>query len=1435
MTRNAALGTTYVLMLSLCSIWGQSWAGEEELSEILVGQDLRYVEVGGNYLWFATSNGVSRYNTDTKSWDAFTIKDGLISNEVNCIAIEWKEGVFRKTPTQRVWFGTDSGLSVYDMSNNKWQSYTVKDGLIANKIECISARRDWIWVGTEQGASAYQRKKNRWQSHSTFSGIASPSVTAIYHDSAYVWIGTNNGLARYNYKYKQWEHFTRESSSWIGTRGGNRGVRRSPLPSDQINDIRGSGEIVYIATGNGFLRVTNKKFRSGVDLARADKAYSKLKLPQKYNADLRTRSRRLSRGANAAQLRAAEAEYSRAQKSFSRAEAEAWAALGWQIYQPSTVVQDREKRGRISDRILALQISAGQVWMATNTGLLKFDTKMQSWDWHHQEMGLVSDRINSLGITGNTIWIATDHGLSRFGTLSGNWINYVAERALPSADVLAIGEDTEGVWLATPKAVSLFNPSTNRWKTYTNEEGLGGGRVACLDVVGNFVWIGTDQGISRFDKSDQTWVYFRAAKSGLVADEITTTLVDGKQIWIGTHLGLNRYDNTTGEWTAFSTRLGLAGNRITDLAADPSYVWVGTEAGLSRYNKSDGSWHTIPELGTVPILATVQNDRTLAVSTEHGIYLRDDELGWRQLQIKPEHPSDTIVLDGKLLWLGGWRHIVRHDLQSGQTRKFTEDDAQGLSRTRVNDIKNSLRYIWVATDGGIYKYNKEDGTWWSYAPSRERGSTEVLADRNILAIAVSDEFLFFGTPNGISRYDKVADSWLNYSVNDGLIHRYVSSLAWDGEFLWAGTHGGLSKYSLGSDLWTNFTRTEGLCDNRINAIVADENVMWIATLAGVSRFDTHAGTWQTFTTEDGLPHNVVWTVAIDGDKVWFGTNDGAARYDPTEDKWQVYTTVDGLINNLVNSINIDGKYTFLTGPSGVTIYDTEIGSLSPYSRKDGLVASEAKSIGSKEKYHWIGTIDGITLYNQITDLSRDFTVAEGLPSDNIRVVAVDEDEIWFGTDAGLARHHWRNGVWTVYSEAPAEVGSTPLDLMSNNVKSVVSDGDGLWVGTRVGLARYDKILHTWHVADLSYDPLRNTEITQIVELERTLKRTVDNTAEAVEEALRATSPTTEQKVYVEYDPVVAQEKAVQFLHEATIRKTPMPNDPIFPSPFLDLKIALPSHPVVRVIEPVFSTLWIGTEAGVIIYDKAHEEAIATHPLLPWVRDIKFHQGRIWVLCDDMIAVYDFKADSWTLISGRQVIEQTRAGTSIGYTEKIEESSDDWGIVDCTAMTFMDDQVWIGRENGLRILKADFPRFESESEIDIPEYLREAEITALDSDGLNTWIGTRHGLYRYHPKTGAWTPYTVLNGIAGNEISTISAGEKHVWVGTAGEGLSWYDKSLREWVSFRLEDGVADNNIRSIALDGKYIWIGTFSAGVCRYDLTTELWTTYQTADQVARR
>ena len=1415
----------------------ESAEDEDEIGEVLIGEDVRGVEIGGDYLWLSTGSGVSRYDFDAKTWDYFTTKDGLVSNKVNCIGIEWKQGVFDRKPSGRVWFGTDSGLSVFDMNRDEWRSYTVKDGLIANKIRCISARGDWIWVGTEKGASAFQLKKNRWRSYTDFIGIKTPSVTAIHHDSKYVWLGTPSGISRYNVKYDKWEYFTKQSAFWVSTRGGNRSVPRpsqEEVPNsimdflgDSITDIEASGDSVYIATNSGLVRTINKKFMNPTDLANEDKAYSKLKEPQHFAASVRARNRQFTRNPTRAQARAADSEYDRAMRAFNKREVDTWKTLGWEVFVPSNAVQNRDTQELIPNQIAALAISAGRVWMATGNGLLNFDTKLGTMQWFHQDMGLASNEVNSLAVKGNTIWIGTIRGLSQFNSVSAQWRTYREEKTLPSAYVLAIGEDTDGVWLATQKAMSRFNPRTERWKTYTNEDGLGAGTITCLDVVGNYLWIGSDQGISRFDKFNKRWDYFRAAKSGLVADEITKIRVDGKSIWVGTTRGLNRYDNTTHEWTAFSSRFGLSNDEITDLAAGSQYLWVGTGSGLSRYDKSAQKWDTTHAFEGTPILALDESDGTICVATDTGVHLRDDETGeaWRKLGIELDASIDVVALDDGVLWGGGWRNLGRYDIASGQTRKFTDDDSPGLSNVRVHDIRPSFEFVWVATDSGIYRYNKRDESWWAYAPSRERGHAEVLVAKDIRAIVINNDYAFFGTPRGISRYDKTTDTWLNYTTRDGLRHNYVSSLLLLENDLWCGTYGGVSRYNWVLDRWTSLTAADGLCDNRVNALARDGISLWIATQSGVSRFDANAGTWQTLTKSDGLPDDVVWSVAVDGDCIWFGTNRGAAKYTPDENDWAVYTTDDGLINNIVTSINVEEKYIFLATPGGVTMYDKEVESLTPYSQADGLAATDAKSIGSKEKYHWIGTSEGITLYNQITDLSSDFTEAQGLPSNHVQVVAIDGDEIWFGTNAGLARHHWVRGDWTTYSEALEDIESNASDLVSNNIKAVVSEDDYLWAGTRLGLAKYDKISHTWRIANLDFplDDSTNPEIAN-------LQRRVDENLQAVESAMQANNPVRTRKVFVDYHPEVAREKAISVIQRIVEGRTPQPGDPTVPSPLIKVNVEFPPMPTVRTITPVLGQLWLGTEAGVIIYDKATNAAKEIHPLLPWVRDIQLRDGKVWVLSDNQIAIYDRKADSWILITNAQVVEHTRVQTGAGLTESLEAVSEDWGIYGCTAMAFLNNQFWLGRENGLKVFETDSRQMTLAHAFEVPSYLKDSEITALAPDPENMWVGTRQGVFRYHAPQGRWESLTVLNGLIGNDISTITAGEKYVWVGTAGEGLSRFNRAANEWEGFTSDDGLSDNNIRSISLDRKYVWVGTFSAGVCRYDLSTELWTIFRTED-----
>ena len=113
-------------------------------------------------MWFGTGshlddgNGVFRY--DGKDFVNFTTDDGLVDNTVFAIHRD-QSGV--------LWFGTGRGVSVYATNNGRlrltdgksFQNFTVKDGLVSNYVYSIYQASDGVlWFGTGGGVSRYDGK-----------------------------------------------------------------------------------------------------------------------------------------------------------------------------------------------------------------------------------------------------------------------------------------------------------------------------------------------------------------------------------------------------------------------------------------------------------------------------------------------------------------------------------------------------------------------------------------------------------------------------------------------------------------------------------------------------------------------------------------------------------------------------------------------------------------------------------------------------------------------------------------------------------------------------------------------------------------------------------------------------------------------------------------------------------------------------------------------------------------------------------------------------------------------------------------------------------------------------------------------------------------------------------------------------------------------------
>ncbi len=155
------------------------------------------IAVDGDNIWFGTNNGVSVFDIEEGTWTTYGTADGLVEKHVNAIAID-TEG--------NKWFGTQGGVSKLDdggtphnKSDDTWtEPYTSSNsGLVFNNISAVAVDQAGnIWFGTKL-AYAYGYGVSRfdgvssWTTYDKNSGLPDNAINAIAaDDSGNVWVGT---------------------------------------------------------------------------------------------------------------------------------------------------------------------------------------------------------------------------------------------------------------------------------------------------------------------------------------------------------------------------------------------------------------------------------------------------------------------------------------------------------------------------------------------------------------------------------------------------------------------------------------------------------------------------------------------------------------------------------------------------------------------------------------------------------------------------------------------------------------------------------------------------------------------------------------------------------------------------------------------------------------------------------------------------------------------------------------------------------------------------------------------------------------------------------------------------------------------------------------------------------------------------------------------
>ncbi|MBV6485114.1 MAG: hypothetical protein KFKLKKLM_01667 [Flavobacteriales bacterium] len=139
--------------------------------------------------WFVSKSGITKlFNNQTQN---FSIKDGLIANNIKCI-IEDSEG--------NIFMGSDGG-GLIKFTNEKFVSYTKSDSLISNTIMSITEDQNGALWFSSYGNGVCKLENNRFTYFTEEDGLGNNTVWCSLVDKQNnVWFGTSTGFSVYNGK-----------------------------------------------------------------------------------------------------------------------------------------------------------------------------------------------------------------------------------------------------------------------------------------------------------------------------------------------------------------------------------------------------------------------------------------------------------------------------------------------------------------------------------------------------------------------------------------------------------------------------------------------------------------------------------------------------------------------------------------------------------------------------------------------------------------------------------------------------------------------------------------------------------------------------------------------------------------------------------------------------------------------------------------------------------------------------------------------------------------------------------------------------------------------------------------------------------------------------------------------------------------------------------
>ncbi|MCB9502969.1 MAG: hypothetical protein H6696_13645 [Deferribacteres bacterium] len=542
-----------VLFFSICKgqdedlpIWGTNTKYEQgDWITYAQNRFVTSIALGSQFVYFGTTGGITRYNYWENVWDfPFTISSGLADNNVKAIAFD--------EHTSLLWAATQTAVSVYTPSSERWENYFLDAPGISGYGEVVDIGFDDRSVYFRMSGSNILTCSNtggplfvsdgHYDGTVKFLNTAAPRANFPHYFMDFGFVLLQNGTIQDSRLHEakitavlndKWY------KSWMGSWGF--GALVGDINSQQLAFLNYglfAKDVCAIALDENGLWIAGRNRNTS---ALQDQSVAGITYWDQVN--------------------------------------EKW------LYYESDYIPNLS-----TDEINRITTDGPDVFFATRFGLSIYNRPKDQWTKLSTFDGLNHEIIFDVAVWNDIAYVGSERGLNaidlhtlRTDTL-GVWI--VGGDDLKFSRVLDVEINGDLLWAATDYGVYVYNLAEETGGFVDDVNGPVGARITAVTSFGSEVWIGTDRGIFPYDTGKKEWLGL-PEKNFSIDSPVYEMAADANSVWAATDRGVFKLNRTNRYWVHYTMQDGLPSNRVHAVLLDGDYIWFGTTDGLTLFYWND--------------------------------------------------------------------------------------------------------------------------------------------------------------------------------------------------------------------------------------------------------------------------------------------------------------------------------------------------------------------------------------------------------------------------------------------------------------------------------------------------------------------------------------------------------------------------------------------------------------------------------------------------------------------------------------------------------------------------------------------------------------------------------------------------------------------------------------------------------------------------------